>query len=199
MPVTRVTFFDHIDEKPKSRKADGRIQEHAPTFRWCSVATCMVMRLRNSAIPDDFRKARPGSRGQTVATLRERVEAEPYWFHQIDLGDGVVTPGWSDPARDKLPYFRLPDDMTGLRVLDVGCAEGYFSFEAERRGASEVVALDFDSECIKRFQLCAEALGSKVTRPQVHSIYEWIQASWAHSIWSCSSDCSTTESTRFLG
>jgi tRNA (mo5U34)-methyltransferase len=34
-----------------------------------------------------------------------------------------------------------------------------------------VVALDFDSECIRRFQLCAGALGSKVTRPQVHSIY----------------------------
>jgi tRNA (mo5U34)-methyltransferase len=51
----------------------------------------------------------------------------------IPTSDGVVTPGWSDPARDKLPYFRLPDDMTGLRVLDVGCAEGYFSFEAERR------------------------------------------------------------------
>jgi tRNA (mo5U34)-methyltransferase len=107
-----------------------------------------------------------------VGTLRERVEAEPYWFHQIDLGDGVVTPGWSNAARDKLPYFGLPDDLTGLRVLDVGCAEGFFSFEAERRGASEVVSLDFDAECIKRFKMCAEALGSKVTHPQVHSVYE---------------------------
>ena len=110
--------------------------------------------------------------GTSVTTLRDLVEAEPYWFHQMDLGDGVVTPGWSNAARDKLPYFRLPDDMTGLRVLDVGCAEGFFSFEAERRGASEVVSLDFDSQCIKRFQLCADALGSKVTHPQVHSVYE---------------------------
>ena len=70
------------------------------------------------------------------------------------------------------PTSGLPDDMTGFRVLDVGCAEGFFSFEAERRGASEVVSLDFDSECIKRFQLCADALGSKVTHPQVYSIYE---------------------------
>ena len=106
-----------------------------------------------------------------MATLMERVKAEPYWFHQIDLGDGVVTPGWSNAARDKLPYFGLPDDMTGLRVLDMGCAEGFFSFEAERRGASEVVSLDYDPECIKRFKLCAEALGSKVTRPLVQSVY----------------------------
>ncbi len=62
--------------------------------------------------------------------------------------------------------------MTGFRVLDVGCAEGYFSFEAERRGASEVISLHFDSACIKRFKICSEALGSKVTHPQVHSVYE---------------------------
>ena len=67
-----------------------------------------------------------------MGTLKERVEAEPYWFQQIDLGDGVVTPGWSNAARDKLPYFGLPDDMTGLRVLDVGCAEG--SFHLRRSG-----------------------------------------------------------------
>ena len=106
-----------------------------------------------------------------MTTLSEQVNAEPYWFHQIDLGEGVVTPGWSNARRDKLPYFGLPTDMTGFRVLDVGCAEGFFSFEAERRGASEVISLDFDPECIKRFKICADALGSKVTRPQVQSIY----------------------------
>ncbi len=106
-----------------------------------------------------------------MTTLREQVEAEPYWFLQMDLGEGVVTPGWSNPARDKLPYFGLPKDMTGFRVLDVGCAEGFFSFEAERRGACEVVSVDYDPECIKRFKLCAEALGSKVTHAQVLSVY----------------------------
>jgi tRNA (mo5U34)-methyltransferase len=106
-----------------------------------------------------------------VTTVKDRVEAEPYWFLRIDLGDGVVTPGWSDPSRDKLPYFGLPADMTGLRVLDVGCAEGFFSFEAERRGAAEVVSIDFDPECIKRFGICADALGSKLTA-QVGGIYD---------------------------
>jgi len=107
-----------------------------------------------------------------VASVRERVEAEPYWFHRIDLGNGVVTPGWSDPLKEKLPYFGLADDLTGLRVLDIGCAEGFFSFEAERRGAAEIVSIDFDPECIKRFGICADALGSKVTHPQVGGVYD---------------------------
>ena len=74
------------------------------------------------------------------------------------------------------PYFGLPDDMTGLRVLDVGCAEGFFSFEAERRGASEVISLDFDSECIERFKICAEALGSEVTIRRCIASTNWTQA-----------------------
>jgi SAM-dependent methyltransferase len=37
--------------------------------------------------------------------------------------------------------LRLPD-LTGKSVLDVGAADGYFSFAAERMGASRVVALD---------------------------------------------------------
>ena len=36
----------------------------------------------------------------------------------------------------------LPDDLTGRTVLDVGAWDGFFSFEAERRGAARVVAAD---------------------------------------------------------
>jgi tRNA (mo5U34)-methyltransferase len=95
------------------------------------------------------------------AWLREVVAAEPYWFHKMDLGNGIVTGGWSEPAVDKLPYFGLPDDMTGARVLDVGCAEGFFTFEAERRGASEVVAIDSFPDSVRRFNIAREALGMK--------------------------------------
>jgi tRNA (mo5U34)-methyltransferase len=93
--------------------------------------------------------------------LRSQVEAEGYWFQEIDLGDGVVTPGWSKPLTEKLPFFGLPDDMSGMRVLDIGCCEGFFSFEAERRGASEVVAIDSFPESIRRFNLCRSALASR--------------------------------------
>lgn len=95
--------------------------------------------------------------------LRQQVEAEGYWFHRIELRHDLVTPGWSDPATEKLPHFGLPEDMTGMRVLDIGCAEGFFSFEAERRGASEVVAIDSFPDSIRRFNVCRDGLDSRAT------------------------------------
>jgi tRNA (mo5U34)-methyltransferase len=72
--------------------------------------------------------------------LRAEVE-RIRWFHTIDLGDGVVTPGEDDtPA--KLATIGLPADLSGRTVLDVGAWDGFFSFEAERRGARRVVAVD---------------------------------------------------------
>ncbi len=104
--------------------------------------------------------------------LRLRIEHEPnWWFHKIRIDDTLVTPGWSDPLTEKLPYFGLPDSFAGMRVLDIGCAEGFFSFEAERRGAAEVVAIDENLGLIERFQLVRGALGMKA---QAHlcSVYE---------------------------
>jgi tRNA (mo5U34)-methyltransferase len=95
------------------------------------------------------------------AWLRAAVAAEPYWFHKMDLGNGIVTGGWSEPAVDKLPYFGLPEDFGGARVLDIGCAEGFFTFEAERRGAGEVVAIDSFPDSVRRFNLAREVLGMR--------------------------------------
>jgi tRNA (mo5U34)-methyltransferase len=103
--------------------------------------------------------------------LRAQVEAEDYWFQQIDLGDGLVTPGWSNPTTEKLPFFGLPEDMTGMRVLDIGCCEGFFSFEAERRGAADVVAIDSFPESIRRFGICRNALHSKANA-YLASVYD---------------------------
>ncbi len=94
--------------------------------------------------------------------IRSQIAQEDYWFLQIDLGNGIVTPGWSRPKEDKLPVFGLPDDMSGMRVLDIGCAEGFFSFEAERRGAREVIAIDPFPASIRRFNICRNALNSNV-------------------------------------
>jgi len=96
-----------------------------------------------------------------IEWLRAAVAAEPYWFHKLDLGHGIVTGGWSAPAVDKLPHYGLPEDMTGMRVLDIGCAEGFFSFEAERRGAAEVVAVDSFPDSVRRFHIARDAYGAK--------------------------------------
>lgn len=58
-----------------------------------------------------------------------------YWYHTIDLGNGLITPGTYD-YRSNLAAFNFPDDMRGMSVLDIGSATGFFAFEFERRGAT---------------------------------------------------------------
>ncbi len=73
----------------------------------------------------------------TPDELRARADSI-LWFHSIDLGQGVRTRGLSELA---LPAEQLPD-FSGRSVLDIGAWDGYYSFFAEQRGASRVVALD---------------------------------------------------------
>jgi tRNA (mo5U34)-methyltransferase len=76
-----------------------------------------------------------------VDKLRESVAALR-WYHTIDLGHGVVTPGVDNSAH-RLARIDLPASLTGKSVLDIGAWDGFFSFEAERRGAARVVASDY--------------------------------------------------------
>jgi tRNA (mo5U34)-methyltransferase len=86
---------------------------------------------------------------------------------------------------DLRPYvarYGIPDDLDGMRVLDVGTFEGFWAFELERRGA-DVVALDVGDidqldwpvslrprEGARRgegFAIAARALGSSVERVEM--------------------------------
>lgn len=101
-----------------------------------------------------------------TADLRAQVEQLP-WYHVLELPGGVVTPGVDDPS-DRLPLLGLPDDLSGLAVLDIGAWDGYFSFECERRGAARVVAADWfawreaERGSKRSFELARRALDSRV-------------------------------------
>lgn len=103
---------------------------------------------------------------ESAERLRADV-ARINWFHRIDLGHGVVTPGYVDTFR-RLPWLRLPSSLAGKTVLDVGAWDGFYSFEAERRGAARVLATDFYSwggpgwGSKDGFDLARRALGSAV-------------------------------------
>jgi tRNA (mo5U34)-methyltransferase len=82
-------------------------------------------------------------RRQEIARRQAAVASVERWFHSIDLGHGVVTPGETPPEAHAglLALMRWPD-LRGKTVLDIGAYDGFYSFEAERRGAARVVALD---------------------------------------------------------
>jgi tRNA (mo5U34)-methyltransferase len=101
--------------------------------------------------------------------LQQRVHALR-WYHTIDLGQGLVTRG-IDNTPERLARVRLPESLSGQSVLDIGAWDGFFSFEAERRRASRVVATDHyawhglgwgTGEGKAAFQLAREVLGSRV-------------------------------------
>jgi tRNA (mo5U34)-methyltransferase len=76
----------------------------------------------------------------SVEELRAWVQRIP-WYHQIDLGHGIITPG-AQPSEWMLGKLRMPEDLTGMSVLDIGTWNGFYAFAAERRGARRVLAVD---------------------------------------------------------
>lgn len=74
---------------------------------------------------------------------KQLIESVGFWYHTIDIGDGLSTPGLPRlRAFNKTMLDFLPASFAGLSVLDVGCWDGLFSFEAERRGAARVLGID---------------------------------------------------------
>ena len=74
---------------------------------------------------------------------RRAVHQVGFWWHSIDLGDGVVTPGQksAELLESEWRTIDLPD-LRGRSVLDIGGWDGYFAFAAERAGAERVAVLD---------------------------------------------------------
>lgn len=105
--------------------------------------------------------------------LTREVEAVGFWWHTIDLGGGVVTPGVKGGGGDymerELAALQLPD-LRDRTVLDIGAWDGYYAFAAERLGAARVVALDhyvWEQERFgsgRGFELARDALGSRVEK-----------------------------------
>jgi tRNA (mo5U34)-methyltransferase len=74
--------------------------------------------------------------------LQDEIDALR-WFHQIDFGNGVLSPGWikkSKVERVTRTLFTMP--LAGKSVLDIGCWDGAYSLAAARLGASRVLATD---------------------------------------------------------
>jgi tRNA (mo5U34)-methyltransferase len=83
------------------------------------------------------------------------------WHQRWEVFPGVFTPG-VNPVATICDRIGLPGDLTGQRVLDVGAWHGCFSFECERRGAAEVVALSLEDPDAVGFMRLKAVLDSQV-------------------------------------
>ncbi len=106
--------------------------------------------------------SRSESSERTRPEAHAAVASVKRWYHSIELGPGLVTPGLFDLRAivDRLPW----PDVRGKRCLDVGTADGFLAFELERRGAAEVVAADLVSHEQWDWEMHIGSLGTEYLR-----------------------------------
>src|SRR5204862_2035765 len=103
-----------------------------------------------------------------TVTAEEFIERSTFIWHQrFALDDDVYTIGASD-VEWLMACARVPKTLAGMTVLDIGTANGGVAFEAERRGARRVVAVDIYPP---------EQFGFAETRAFLGSTAEFVQAS----------------------
>ncbi|WP_216073469.1 hypothetical protein, partial [Acinetobacter baumannii] len=60
------------------------------------------------------------------AKIQEMLSGVRRWHHKFEIIPGIVTPGSYDP-QFMLEKLQLPTDMRGMRALDIGPSDGFFS------------------------------------------------------------------------
>ena len=116
------------------------------------------------------------SRQKHPATLRVAAAALGPWFHNIDLGGGVMTAPdhfLGDYPAVKWRRFAdaIPADLTGRTVLDIGCNAGFYALQMKARGASRVLGIDVDVDYLRQARFAADAIGEEIEFMEM-SVYD---------------------------
>ena len=85
------------------------------------------------------------------------------WFHNIHLPDGSTTAPYhflGDFPKFKWENIKnsIPENLSGWKVLDIGCNAGFYSLELAKRGAT-VLGIDLDEHYLKQARWAAEKFG----------------------------------------
>lgn len=105
------------------------------------------------------------------------------WFHNVHLPDGTETA--PDHALGDFPKFKwdcvapiLPEDMSGMTALDIGCNAGFYTMELAKRGA-QVTAVDVDERYLSQARWVARQFGFedrvRFEQAQVYDLAKWDQ------------------------
>lgn len=106
---------------------------------------------------------------------RRLVAAVPVWHHTFEIAPGVTTPGSYAPGF-LLEKMQLAEDLSGLRALDVGPSDGFFSLNLRQRGA-EVVAVDYRAKELHGFGMMEKLSGLDFDYRQAN-LYDITQADY---------------------
>lgn len=98
------------------------------------------------------------------------LDEDILWHQRFALRPGLFTPGTND-VDELLALAKVPSDLSGASVLDIGTTNGGTAFELERRGAERVVATDIYDGDRFGFNAIRDALGSRAEFRTV-SVYE---------------------------
>ena len=111
----------------------------------------------------------------TADAIERRVRELGDWFHNLDLRGVRTAPNHflGDYPAMKWQTFcdRLPADLTGKTVLDIGCNAGFYSIEMKRRGADRVVGVDFDEGYLAQARFAADVCETDIEFRQL-SVYD---------------------------
>ena len=92
---------------------------------------------------------------EEITRIVEDLAGEQPWNHRIELPYGLRTTTGEQVSHGKnlVKWSRIKKyvemiGVEGMRVLDVGCNEGFFSLKLEKLGVKEVVGLDADEHIV---------------------------------------------------
>ncbi len=111
---------------------------------------------------------------QELVKQIEELGAEEPWFHCIDLGNGITTT--KEPIQHMQDLWavidkRIPQDLSGMRVLDIGCNAGFFSVAAKKRNAAYVLGIDTSAGYLKQAEFVSSVLNLEIDYRKL-SVYE---------------------------
>lgn len=113
-----------------------------------------------SATQNPATRPRPGLPREHI---ERRVKELGQWFHNLDLNGVRTAPNHflGDYPAFKWRAFsdRIPADLTGKSVLDIGCNGGFYSIEMKKRGAERVLGVDYDERYLAQARFAAEVCG----------------------------------------
>ena len=109
------------------------------------------------------------------AALQQEIRKLGDWFHNLDLFGVRTAPdhflGDFPNVKWKHIADAIPQDLSGMQVLDVGCNGGFYSLQMKRRGAERVLGIDIDDRYLTQARFAARTLELEIEFEK-RSVYE---------------------------